>query len=259
MAGNAKNKSRASGRPAERPALRRPEAGEQRGDWTGQNEDEKKSTLKQGPPGIIEMIFGKKESDQPGQALNLRRSRHPWCAMKPIALEDANASDLERGVRKASDHGARQVWTYAGGRGVGQHDAEAHGQRVEDLREGGQPHVGVGQRAPVREEGVEAFNGAWQKDCSNDAQGKRMTRGKRQGRPVRSLDALDRPRPMTKSTRTHEKAVTGDDLGVGPREGVARNLQAKRPPGRTSSDRHPSEAAHEKRTKTLCLAVTVGR
>ena len=85
--------------------------------------------------------------------------------------EDANAGeDLEGRVREAGDErrtGQVRLALEVGG--VGQHDTEAHGQRVEDLREGGQPDLGIGERAPVRgEEGVEAFNGAGQEERAND-------------------------------------------------------------------------------------------
>ena len=146
---------------------------------------------------------------------------------KADGAEDANASeDLERGVRKAGDQsGARQVRLGLEVGGVGQHDTEAHGQRVEDLRERGQPHVGVGQRAPVRrEEGVEAFNGARQEQSANDER-EEENNEERQEDLVRRLDALGQAATDDEEhEHPHESERDHDGPCRGPREGVARNL-----------------------------------
>ena len=141
--------------------------------------------------------------------------------------EDANArEDLEGRVREAGDERrARQVRLGLQVGGVGQHDAEAHGQRVEDLREGGQPHVGVGQRAPVRrEEGVESFDGARQEECT-DNEREEEDDEERQEDLVRSLDTLGQAAANhEKDENPHESKRDHDGPCRGPREGVARNL-----------------------------------
>ena len=85
--------------------------------------------------------------------------------------EDADArEDLEGRVCEAGNKRcAGQVRLTLEVGGVGQHDAKSDGQRVEDLREGSQPHLGIAEGTPVRrEEGVEALNGTGQEERADN-------------------------------------------------------------------------------------------
>ena len=140
--------------------------------------------------------------------------------------EDADTrEDFERGVRKTGDQsGARQVRLGLEVRGVGQHDAKAHGQRVEDLRKCGQPHLGISKRAPVRrEESIEAFNGTRQEERSNDEREEEDDE-ERQEDLVRRLDALGQATANDEEHENpHESKRDHDGPCRGPREGVAGN------------------------------------
>ena len=80
---------------------------------------------------------------------------------------------LEGGVsERGNQAGAGEVGAWLQVGSVGQHDAEAHGQREEDLAVSGDPHAGVLQRAPVRsEEGVQALGSAFQEECADHEDG----------------------------------------------------------------------------------------
>ena len=145
--------------------------------------------------------------------------------------EDADArEDLEGRVREACDErGAGQVRLGLEVRGVGQHDAKAHGQRVEDLRKCGQPHLGISKRAPVRrEEGVEAFDGARQEQRSNDEREEEDDE-ERQEDLVRRLDALGQATANDEEHKNPHESERNHHRPCGrPREGVAgNNLQER--------------------------------
>ena len=185
------------------------EQGQQGGD-AGQDQGREEEHAEEGPTGHHrdDLREGHEGEDRAGQALDLGDAHAALVRHEANGAEDANArEDLKRGVRKAGDQsGARQVRLGLEVGGVGQHDTEAHGQRVEDLREGGQPHVGVGQRAPVRrEEGVEPSTAPGRKSARTTSARKRITRSGRKTLFAASTP-LDRPRPMTKSTSTHTRA-----------------------------------------------------
>ena len=119
------------------------------------------------------MIFGKVTKDRigAGQALDLGDAHAALVGHEADGAEDADAGeDLEGRVREAGDErrtGQVRLALEVGG--VGQHDTEAHRQRVEDLREGGQPDLGISERGPVRgKEGIEALNGTGQEERAND-------------------------------------------------------------------------------------------
>ena len=114
---------------------------------------------------------GHERQDRAGQSLQFTHGHALAVGHEAEGRKHADTGkNFEGGVRETCDQRrSRQIGLALEVGSVGHHDAESHGQGEEDLREGREPHLRVGQSHPVRgKEGVESFQCAGQEQGAHD-------------------------------------------------------------------------------------------